>query len=328
MKISRREMLKISAGAGAGLLLGELPVLAQDEPLLMRAIPSSGEEIPAVGLGSARTFSVGGSSEERAPLREVLRLFYELGGRFFDTAPSYGSSERVAGQLVQELGIQSELFFATKISTGGGLEAGIDQQEGSLQSWRRDAIDLNQVHNLRDVDIHLRTIRQAKEDGRARYVGVTTSFLRQYEQLEQVLRTEELDFVQLNYSLGERQAAERLLPLAQDRGLAVVVNEPYNVGRVFAAVRGRELPGWAARVRLPKLGSVLPQVHPGASGCDGHHPGHLGSGASGRQHGCRRGAVARRADPHTYGGAVRRVDLTGKQRGDRHALSQVTHLGR
>ena len=246
MKISRREMLKIGAGTGAGLLLGELPVFAQDEPLLMRAVPSSGEEIPAVGLGSARTFSVGGSSEERAPLREVLGLFYELGGRFFDTAPSYGSSERVAGQLAQELGVQSELFFATKISTGGGLEAGIDQQEGSLQSWGRDTIDLNQVHNLRDVDIHLRTIRQAKEEGRARYVGVTTSFLRQYEQMERVLRTEELDFVQLNYSLGERQAAERLLPLAQDRGFAVVVNEPYNVGRVFAAVRGRELPGWAA----------------------------------------------------------------------------------
>ena len=199
-----------------------------------------------MGLGSARTFSVGGSGEERAPLREVLGLFYELGGRFFDTAPSYGSSERVAGQLAQELGVQSELFFATKISTGGGLEAGIDQQEGSLQSWGRDTIDLNQVHNLRDVDIHLRTIRQAKEEGRARYVGVTTSFLRQYEQMERVLRTEELDFVQLNYSLGERQAAERLLPLAQDRGFAVVVNEPYNVGRVFAAVRGRELPGWAA----------------------------------------------------------------------------------
>ena len=246
MKISRREMLKIGAGTGAGLLLGRLPVFAQDRPLLMRAIPSSGEETPAVGLGSARTFSVGPSGEERAPLREVLRLFYEMGGRFFDMAPSYGNSERVAGQLVQELGIQSDLFFATKISTGGGREAGLDQQEASLQSWRRDTIDLNQVHNLRGVNIHLRTIRQAKDEGLTRYVGVTTSFARQYPQMEQVLRTEELDFVQVNYSLGERQAAERLLPLAQDRGLAVVVNEPYNVGRVFGVVRGRELPDWAA----------------------------------------------------------------------------------
>ena len=245
MKISRREMLKIGVGTGAGMLLGELPAFGQDRTLLMRAIPSSGEEIPAVGLGSARTFNVGSSDEERAPLTEVLRLFHELGGRFFDTAPSYGSSESVAGQLVQELGLQDDLFFATKISTGGGREAGIEQEEGSLRSWGRDTIDLNQVHNLRDVDIHLRTIRQAEEEGRTRYVGVTTSFPRQYQQMEQVLRTEELDFVQINYSIGEREAAERLLPLAQDRGIAVVVNEPYNVGRVFGAVGGRELPEWA-----------------------------------------------------------------------------------
>ena len=246
MKISRRKMLKISAGTGAALLLSETRAWAHEQPLLMRSIPSSGQEFPAVGLGSARTFSVGPSDEEQAPLRDVLRLFYEMGGRFFDTAPSYGSSERVAGQLAQELGIQNDLFFATKISTGGGREAGIDQQEASLQSWGRDTIDLNQVHNLRDVDIHLRTIRQAKEEGRTRYVGVTTSFTRQYEQMEQILLAEELDFVQLNYSLGEREAAERLLPLAQDRGIGVVVNEPYNVGRLFTATRGRELPEWAA----------------------------------------------------------------------------------
>ena len=245
MKISRRKMLKVGVGTGAGLLLGELPAFGQDRALLMRAIPSSGEEIPAVGLGSARTFNVGSSAGERAPLTEVLRLFHELGGRFFDTAPSYGSSESVAGQLVQELGIQDDLFFATKISTGGGREAGLEQEEGSLRSWGRDTIDLNQVHNLRDVDIHLRTIRRAREEGRTRYVGVTTSFPRQYEEMEQVLRTEELDFVQINYSIGEREAAERLLPLAQDRGIAVVVNEPYNVGRVFGAVSGRELPEWA-----------------------------------------------------------------------------------
>lgn len=247
MKISRRDMLKISTGTGAAvLLLNEFPALAQEQTLLMRTIPSSGEEVPAVGLGSARTFSVGASGEERAPLKEVLRLFYDMGGRFFDTAPTYGSSESVAGQLVQELGIQDALFFATKISTGGGRQAGIDQEETSLQQWSRDSIDLNQVHNLRDTEVHLRTIRQAKEEGRTRYVGVTTSFGRQYEQMERVLRSEDLDFVQLNYSLGEREAAERLIPLAQDRGMGVIVNEPYNVGRLFSAVSGRSLPDWAA----------------------------------------------------------------------------------
>ena len=246
MKISRRKMLKISAGTGAALLLSETRAWTHEQPLLMRSIPSSGQEFPAVGLGSARTFSVGPSDEEQAPLRDVLRLFYEMGGRFFDTAPSYGSSERVAGQLVQELGIQNDLFFATKISTSRGREAGIDQQEASLQSWGRDTIDLNQVHNLRDVDIHLRTIRQAKEEGRTRYVGVTTSFTRQYAHMEPIRREEELDLVQLNSSLREREASERLLPLAQDRGIGVVVNEPYNVGRLFTATRGRELPEWAA----------------------------------------------------------------------------------
>jgi len=244
--ISRREMLKVSAGAGASLLLSDLPAFAQERPLIMRSIPSSGEQIPAVGLGSARTFSVGPPNLEWVPLSEVVELFYEMGGRFFDTAPSYGTSEKVSGQIVQELAIHNDLFFATKISTGGGRGAGIAQQEGSVEAWGRDVIDLNQVHNLQDVDIHLRTIREAKSAGRTRYVGVTTSFSRQYEQMEQVLRSEPLDFLQVNFSLGERGAAERLLPLAQDRGVAVVVNEPYNVGRLFTATRGHELPEWAA----------------------------------------------------------------------------------
>ena len=246
MKISRRRMLKISAGAGAGLLLSELPAFAQQQPQLMRTIPSSGQVIPAVGLGSARTFNVGPPSPEWISLGDVVRLFHEMGGRFFDTSPSYGTSEQVAGQIVQELGIQNDLFFATKISTRGGRQAGLDQQAGSFEDWGRDRIDLNQVHNLQDTDIHLRTIRQSKEEGRTRYVGVTTSFGQQYEQMEQVLRTEELDFFQVNYSLGEREAAERLLPLAQERGIAVIVNEPFNVGRLFGAVSGRELPDWAA----------------------------------------------------------------------------------
>ena len=165
MKISRREVLKISAGTGAGLLLSELPAFSQQQPQLMRTIPSSGEMIPAVGLGSARTFNVGPPSPEWVPLGDVVRLFHEMGGRFFDTAPSYGTSEQVAGQIAQELRIQNDLFFATKISTGGGRQAGIDQQEESFLDWGRDRIDLNQVHNLRDTDIHLRTIRQSKGGG-------------------------------------------------------------------------------------------------------------------------------------------------------------------
>ena len=256
MKISRREMLRITAGAGTALALTRMGVLAQSGEPLMRTIPSTGETVPAVGLGSARTFDVG-SASERAPLKEVLRLFHERGGRVFDTAPSYGRSERVAGELVQELGIQDELFFATKISTGGGRPAGIAQQEGSHSSWGRETIDLNQVHNLRDTEIHLATIRQAKEAGRTRYVGVTTSFARQYGEMERVLSTEPLGFLQLNYSLGEREAADRLIPLAQDRGMAVLINEPYNGGRLFGAVGGRDLPEWASEFGAESWGQFF-----------------------------------------------------------------------
>lgn len=198
MTLSRRNLLKATASAGAALLLDKLPALAQSPPLITRVIPSSGEMIPALGLGSARTFNVGGSRSERAALKEVLRLFREMGGTFFDTAPTYGTSESVAGTLVQELGLQDELFFATKISTRGGAAVGVRQQEASMRAWGRDTIDLNQVHNLRGVDIHLPTIRSAKEEGHTRYVGVTTSTRRQYEYMEQVMRAEELDFVQLN----------------------------------------------------------------------------------------------------------------------------------
>ena len=265
MTISRREMLNITAGAGAAVALTRLPALAQPQELLTRAIPSSGDRVPAVGLGSARTFDVA-SPAERGPLKEVMRLFHELGGRVFDTAPTYGRSEQVAGELARELGLEREFFFATKISTGRGRQAGLDQQAASHRVWGRDVIDLNQVHNLRDTEIHLATIREAKAAGRTHYVGVTTSFSRQYEQMERVLRSETLDFVQLNYSLGEREAAERLLPIAQDRGIAVLVSEPYNVGRLFSAVSGRALPDWAAEFDARSWGQFFLKYILGHSG--------------------------------------------------------------
>ncbi len=242
--LTRRSLLKAGAALGLSFLPNPVPLAARQIPRT-RAIPSSGELVPVVGLGSARTFSVRGSARELGPLREVLRLFHHHGGRVFDTAPTYGGAERVAGRLAQELGIEQDLFFATKVSTGGGARAGQAQEQASRELWNRDVIDLEQVHNLRGVDTHLPLLREAKADGRVRYLGVTTSRIPQHDATEQVLATEELDFVQLNYSLSERQAADRLLPLAEDRGLAVLVNEPYNGGRLFSAVRGREVPAWA-----------------------------------------------------------------------------------
>lgn len=259
MSVSRRALLRAAFGATAALLLRRpsLSGLARSVPeLRARPIPSSGELIPVVGLGSADTFNVGDSEEERAPLREVLRLFHELGGRVFDTAPTYGTSEAVAGALARELDIADDLFFATKLSTPipfdspvwtqWRIEEGRKQEEASLSAWDRQVIDLHQVHNLEGLGVHLPALREAREDGRVRYLGVTAATAGQYPDLERIMRAEELDFIQVNYSLGEREAAERILPLARDRGMAVIVNKPFNGGVLFGGVRGRDLPEWAA----------------------------------------------------------------------------------
>ena len=257
MEMSRRDMLRASVGVGAAVWIRELPAWTQQSSQRTRVIPSTGEAIPVVGLGSARTFELGVTSSALVPLKEVLRLFHEMGGRLFDSSPSYRGAEEVAGTLAQELGIHKDLFFATKISTGGGRQEGIRQQEGSKRAWARDTIDLNQVHNLRGAATHLQTIRQAKEEGWTRYVGITTSGSRRFDEMARLMGSEPIDFVQLNYSLAERQAADRLLPLAQDLGIAVVVNEPFNIGRLFSAVRGRELPGWAAEFDCESWGQFF-----------------------------------------------------------------------
>jgi len=270
MDLTRREAVRRLAGAGAALLVGARPGGADpvgrrrrasvpggpEAPLHRREIPSTGESIPVVGLGSAGTFGGEGSDGRLEPLRDVLRLFHERGGRVFDTAPIYGEAERVSGALAIELGIHEDLFLATKVSTPlidssaafteWSVQEAAGQREGSREAWSRDAVDLLQVHNLYGVDVHLPTLREAKEAGRARYVGVTVQAAAQYARLERVMASEELDFVQVNYSLAERDAAERILPLARDRGTAVIVNEPFNGGALFRAVRGRELPAWAA----------------------------------------------------------------------------------
>jgi len=257
MDISRRDALKAGVGAGAAFFMGHLRTPTQAPSLLNRTIPVSGEAIPAVGLGTARRFAVGESAAQRAPLEEVLRRFHQLGGTVLDTAPTYGTAEGVAGDLARKLGIQAELFLATKISRARTADDGRRQAERSMQLWGRDTIDLNQVHNLGNVETHLKTLRQSKEAGQTRYVGITTSRYEQFEEMESLLRREALDFVQLNYSLGERRAADRLLPLAHDRGVAVVVNEPYNGGGLFRRVRGKELPSWAAELDCATWGQFF-----------------------------------------------------------------------
>jgi diketogulonate reductase-like aldo/keto reductase len=200
--------------------------------------------LPALGLGTWRTFDVGAGAAERAPLKEVLGAFVALGGRVVDSSPMYGAAETVLGDLAGELGVADTLFLATKVWTSGH-EAGAAQMEHSFRRLRARRLDLMQIHNLLDWRAQLRTLRDWKAAGRLRYVGVTHYTAGAYDELERVLRAEPLDFVQVNYSPGERDAERRILPLARDRGVAVLVNRPFAEGGLFQRVRGRALPPWA-----------------------------------------------------------------------------------
>ncbi len=207
---------------------------------MRKKIPSSGEEIPIIGLGTARRYERPGPG-----LRETLARFAALGASVIDTAPVYGEAEAVVGDLLHELGIRDKLFLATKVSIGG-RQAGVRQIEQSFRRLHAAKIDLVAVHNLRDTQAHLATLRELKRDGRIRYVGITTSSDRQYGEFEQTMRREALDFVQVDYALDNRGAADGILPLAAERGMAVMVNLPFGRGRLFEAVRGKALPPWAA----------------------------------------------------------------------------------
>ena len=239
--LTRRAVLRLMAAATGPAGAGVAPAP------LERPIPSSGETIPAVGLGTWRTFDVGASATERAPLKDVLQRFAELGGRVVDSSPMYGAAESVVGDLATDLAITDKLFLATKVWTSG-RDTGVAQMEQSLRRLRRQRLDLMQIHNLLDWRTHLRTLREWKAAGRVRYVGVTHYTSSAYDELERVLRGEPLDFVQVNYSLGEREAERRILPLARDRGIAVLVNRPFSEGGLFQRVRGQALPGWAAEL--------------------------------------------------------------------------------
>lgn len=244
--LTRRELL---LATGATLALRSVPswAVTGPGPAIRKPIPSSGEALPVIGMGTWQTFHVGKDPGERAPLREVLRIFFDRGGTLIDSSPMYSEAEEVAGDLVAELGEHSRLFAATKVWTYG-REAGIEQMERSMRRMRVEKMDLMQIHNLRDWRVHLPTLRQWKEEGRIRYLGITTSNPGQYEEFAQVMAGETLDFVQLNYDILTRGAEDVLLPLARERGMAVLVNRPFGGGELFPRVRGRPLPEWASEL--------------------------------------------------------------------------------
>jgi diketogulonate reductase-like aldo/keto reductase len=243
------------------------PEQAAAAPLLERRIPSTGEMLPALGIGTWRVFDVGASAAERAPIKEVLRRFVELGGKAIDSSPMYGAAEGVVGDVGGELGILDRLFLATKVWTSG-RQAGIAQMEQSFRRMRTRRVDLMQVHNLLDWPTHLRTLREWKAAGRIRYVGVTHYVSSAYDELERVLRGEALDFVQVNYSLGERDSELRILPLARERGVGVVVNRPFAEGALFSRVRGKPVPDWAAEIDCDSWAQIFLKwilAHPAVS---------------------------------------------------------------
>ena len=247
--LTRREATKLIGAGAAGLLLpiGTSRVWAANESsaMLTRAIPSSGEKLPVIGLGTWQTFDVDPAGPERKQLEEVLSLFVRLGGKVVDSSPMYGRAEEVVGDISSKLGLRDSLFLATKVWTER-KQAGIESMERSFARLKSKRIDLMQVHNLVDAPTHLATMREWKAQGRIRYLGVTHYNSHGYREVERVLRSEKLDFLQINYSIMEREAEERILPLARERGVAVIVNRPFGGGDLFRRVRAQPLPEWAA----------------------------------------------------------------------------------
>ena len=258
--ISRRDALRLIGASAAGLLMPVDAARAQSggesSTMLTRLVPSSAEKLPVIGLGTWQTFDVGSSEAGRKPLEDVLRTFVKLGGRVIDSSPMYGRAEEVIGDLVAKLGLRNSLFLATKVWTRG-KQPGIESMERSLVRFRTKTIDLMQVHNLVDVATQLATMHQWRERGQIRYIGVTHYEQSAFAEVARILSSEKLDFVQINYSILEREAEQKVLPLAQERGVAVIANRPFGGGDLFNRVLGKALPDFASEFDCASWAQLL-----------------------------------------------------------------------
>ena len=247
--LSRRDALKVGLGVGLALTIDRLDLVAattQQSALIQKPIPSTGEKIPVIGMGTARYFDA-----VTPELREVIKRFPELGGRVIDMSPSYSNAETVVGDIIAELNARPRYFLATKVTgPGSDRDSGARQIEESMRRLHTDKIDLMQIHNLIGVDQRLPLLREMKQAGRFRYIGATTSFARQYDAFEKLMREQQLDFIQIDYSIDARNIEQRILPLAADRGMAVLVNSPFRRGRTFERVQGKPLPSWTAELEV------------------------------------------------------------------------------
>lgn len=247
--MTRRDTFRL---IGAGMMAGSAAAADPDVAMHTRPIPSTGEKLPVIGMGTWQTFDVA----DPTPLEEVLTVFSELGGKLLDSSPMYGKSEQVAGGLIGKLGLRDKLFIATKVWTKGKAE-GIAQMEASMKKLRAKPIDLMQVHNLVEVGAHLDTLRGWKKDGIVRYLGVTHYTASQHEAVAKLVASETLDFLQINYSVGEREAEDKLLPLAKDRGVSVIANRPFAGGELFKKLREKPLPAWVKEIDCESWAQVL-----------------------------------------------------------------------
>lgn len=239
-------MLQSAGAAGLVSLFCSTNLSAQNNTaMLHRNIPSSNEKLPVVGLGSWIQFDVGSGAEERQGLTQVLKNMHKLGGRLIDSSPMYGRAEEVIGDLTSDSGVADDFFYATKIWTTG-KQAGIEQMNDSFRKMRRKTMDLMQIHNLQDWQTHIKTLQDWRAEGKIRYIGITHYTASAHEVLEKIVKSKVVDFVQVNYSIRERNAGKSLLNAAKDHGVAVIINEPFDSGNLFKIVKGKELPAWAA----------------------------------------------------------------------------------
>lgn len=253
MNVSRRQFLKATCALSALVALRPHELMAAQASVIRRPIPSSGEQLSVIGMGTSGTFSHNVSKEQ---LGEVMQAFFDHDGQLIDSSPMYGPAESLVGELLKTTKNTDGLFVATKVWTSG-KESGIEQMQESMRRIGVKVIDLMQIHNLHDWGVHIRTLREWKAQGKIRYLGITTSHGRRHEEFETIMKTEPLDFVQFSYNLVDREAEQRLFPIAADKGIATVINRPFQRGGVFDKVAGKKLPGWAAEFDCTSWGQFF-----------------------------------------------------------------------
>ena len=241
---TKRDTLRVAAALAASPIPSPIPSWAEGTAMLTRPIPKSAETLPVIGLGTYNVFDVESTEDELAPRRAIIELMIEKGASLIDSSPMYNRSEKVVGDIVSQGDLRSKLFLATKVWTDGKA-SGERQMQASADLMHAGVIDLMQVHNLRDLDVQMQTIREWQQQGRIRYNGITDYRASALDELEAAMHKHRPQFIQINYSLGEAEAERRVLPLAKDLGIAVLVNRPFMAGSLFRAVRGRSLPDWA-----------------------------------------------------------------------------------